>query len=124
MRRWIPWLVCLFVVGCATAPDVRWAQATSSFTAAVNALNALREPCVDTALYPDAGPDHPLCRIDDDIWGQGVLPLVREGRTVIIDADTAIQADQTQTVEWAIERVLAIVERLLLIKAMSEGEAS
>lgn len=59
-------LTLLLLAGCAADPEVRWAQGQVGYNDALDGLIEARAPCVDDALYPGAGPDHPLCRIDDE----------------------------------------------------------
>ena len=43
-------LPLLLLAACASAPEVRWAQAQSAYNEAVRQAVAARKPCVDSAL--------------------------------------------------------------------------
>ncbi len=60
--------LALLIGACASSGEVRWAHVQQATNDASNWIIDGRRPCVDTGLYPDAGPDHPLCLIDNEKW--------------------------------------------------------
>ncbi len=69
-KLWIPIaLVCALVLAaCASNPEVRWAQMQQASNDVTDYVVQGRQPCVDHLTFPNAGPDHPLCRVSDAEW--------------------------------------------------------
>lgn len=68
MRNLLSGALLLILVACASNPGVQWAQQQQLANTAMEIVIRYRTPCIDTVTYPGAGPDHPLCRVDDATW--------------------------------------------------------
>lgn len=121
MRALLVFPFVLFLVGCtANGPDVRWAQAQTAYNEAASALKLYRAPCVDTAAYINAGPDHPLCRIDNATWVV-VYPLMQHADDCLKAADRQLQSGYEPAFEDAIACAEGALERLLIYKLSVKG---
>ena len=112
--RWPPGILVLVLLlgACTGPPDVRWAQGQAAYNKAADTLILYRAPCVDQAAYAGAGPDHPLCRVDNATWDV-VYPLMQAADKCLRAADARIQAgseaaavDSLDCAERALERLL------------------
>ena len=58
--------LALLVAACASDPLVRWGQGQQLYNAAMTEIIRYREPCVVGPKWPDGGPGHALCFIDNE----------------------------------------------------------
>ena len=112
----------LFLLGACSAngPDVRWAQAQTVYNEAATALKLYRAPCVDKAAYINAGPDHPLCRIDSATW-LVVYPLMQQADDCLKAADQLLQRGVKPAIEDALACAERALERLLIYNLAVKG---
>ncbi len=119
-RIWKPIILVLFLVGCASSPDVRWAQAQSTYNETARALVLYRAPCIDKQAYANAGPGHPLCRIDDATWAVA-YPILQEADRCLKAADARLQAGGAPAIEDSLGCAEAALERLILYRLSTQG---
>ncbi len=105
------------LTACAgpSRPSVMWGQQQAAYNKAAEAIIFYRAPCVDTLAYPNAGPDNPLCRINDAAWAV-VKPLLDEADALLQAADALIQDGQAPLAVAYIASVSRIMERILLMQ--------
>ena len=118
-RLWIP--IIVFVLGaCTGAPDVRWAQGQAAYNEAAETLILWRAPCIDQVAYAGAGPDHPMCRVDDATW-KVVYPIMQAADACLKAADARIQAGTGAAAIDSLDCAERALERLLIYQ-LSTGE--
>ncbi len=121
MRRTIAALAFFVVLaGCGGSPDVLWGQAQTSYNETAKALKLYRAPCVDSAAYANAGPAHPLCRIDDATWAV-VYPLMQTADACLKAADRQLQSGAEPAVADALACAERALERLLIYRFAVKG---
>lgn len=114
-------LLIVVAVACTGAPDVRWAQAQSAYNATAKTLEMYRAPCVDKAAYANAGPDHPLCRVDNATWAV-VYPILREADRCLKAADKQLQIGTAPAIEDALGCAESALERLIVYRLSSKED--
>ncbi len=119
---WKPIFLALTLLlgACATAPDVRWAQAQTTYNETARALELYRAPCVDTVAYANAGPDHPLCRVDDATWAV-VYPILLEADRCLKAADARLQAGSQPAIQDSLDCAEGALERLIIYRLATKG---
>ena len=124
MRKLVYIPTCLFLAlllaACASSPDVRWAQAQKSYNSTARVLEMYRGPCVDREAYVNAGPDHPLCRVDDATWAV-VYPIMQDADKCLKAADAQLQSGAIPTAQDAIACAERALERLLIYQLSTPG---
>ncbi len=120
MRRNLAWrpivlVLGLVLVGCGGSASVLWGQAQTSYNETAKALKLYRAPCVDTAAYANAGPAHPLCRIDDATWAV-VYPLMLQADTCLKAADRQLQSGAEPAIADALACAEGALARLLIYR--------
>lgn len=80
-------VIAAVIAGCATDPDLRWAQAQQAYNSAGALFNDLRRPCVDI------GPDDPGCIIDDEAYLL-LDPILDQARAALD------RYEETGSVDW------------------------
>lgn len=112
----IGFAVVLALGGCETTstPEVRWAQAEKVYIGVMDILTDYRRPCVAGSGVVNAGPDHPLCLLDDAAsWRVEAVrrvadPLLLRLGAADPEADQIMIATLMIELERALERLIAI----------------
>lgn len=97
----------LLLSACADSPEGRWAQAQTAYNEGVETAVRYRKPCVDF------GRDHPLCKIDDDLY-RIIEPIRERLDSLLKRADAAIQAGNDVGFEIYMTEVDKLLETFLL----------
>ena len=122
MRLTLVAVVAVFVlIGCASDPAVRWAQAQTTYNETAKAMVLYRAPCIDPVAYANAGPTHPLCRIDGATWAV-VYPVMQEADRCLKAADVQLQGGGSSSLEDALSCGEAALERLILYRLSVQGD--
>lgn len=122
MRTLVFSFVLVLLGACsANGPDVRWAQAQTAYNEAASALKLYRAPCIDTAAYINAGPSHPLCRIDSATWAVA-YPLMQLADRCLKAADRQLQSGYDPAFEDALACAEDALERLLVYQLSVKGD--
>ena len=119
--RSLAFVLVLLLGACAEQADVRWAQAQTSYNETAKALVLYRAPCVDQEAYRNAGPEHPLCRIDDATWAV-VYPLMQEADHCLKVADARLQSGSTPAIVDSLNCAEAALERLIVYRLSTRGD--
>ena len=114
-------ILALLLAACASAPDVRWAQAQTGYNETARVLKMYRAPCIDTQAYANAGPDHPLCRVDDATWAI-VYPIMQQADRCLKAADMQLQTGSVPAIEDALDCAERAAERLLIYRLSNVGD--
>lgn len=102
----------LLLAACASDPLVRWGQGQQLYNAAITEIIRYREPCVVGPKWPDGGPDHALCFIDDE--AMRLIVVARDNAREMLDrarlaaelGNDARVGDYMQQAELALEDLL------------------
>ncbi len=122
MKQTLVAFVAVFVlIGCAGDPVVRWAQAQTTYNETAKAMVLYRAPCIDPAAYVNAGPAHPLCRIDAATWAVA-YPIMQEADRCLKAADSQLQSGASVSLEDALSCGEAALERLILYRLSVQGD--
>ena len=122
MKSILAVLVAVFVlVGCASGQAVRWAQAQATYNETAKTLQMYRAPCIDKVAYANAGPEHPLCRVDAATWAL-VYSIMQEADRCLKAADTQLQTGSMPAIEDALNCAERAAERLLIYRLSSVGD--
>ena len=113
-------VLVLLLAACASSPDVRWAQAQASYNETARALELYRAPCVDVEAYANAGPEHPLCRVDNATWAL-VYPIMQEADRCLKAADRQLQIGSTPAIKDSLDCAERAAERLLIYRLSNLG---
>ena len=114
-------VLALLLGACAGSPDVRWAQAQTTYNDTAKTLKMYRAPCVDKVAYANAGPDHPLCRVDNATWAI-VYPIMQEADRCLKAADVQLQTGSAPAIEDALDCAERAAERLLIYRLSNVGD--
>lgn len=115
-------LTLFMLAACATAPDVRWAQAQQGYNDVLSALVSYREPCFQSEAWPDGGPDNPLCRISDDTYRQ-IEAIRAQVDSALRSWQAALDSGSTVGTDFYLQQVQSGLQALqrYLIQAQKEA---
>jgi len=115
-------LALLMLAGCGNVPpEVAWGQSQNGYNDILRTVKEYRAPCVASVEWPDGGPDHPLCRIDDDLYRK--IETVRtEVDGALKDWRRALDSGNTIGADFYLGRIETGLERLRRYLAQAEME--
>ncbi len=117
-------LVVLFLTACASNPLVRWGQGQQLYNAAMVEIIRYRTPCVVGPKWPDGGPEHVLCFIDDETMR--LVVIARDNSRELLDrARLAAELGNDVRAEEYLLQAERVLEDLLFYQlraASSAGE--
>lgn len=76
-------ILAVILGACASDPMVKWGQTQQMYNVTIAEVIRLREPCVTSVKWPDGGPNHILCFIDDETMV--VISEVRDNLRELLD---------------------------------------
>lgn len=112
-------VLATLVTGCASDPGVRWAQTQTAYNDTMSTLMAMRRPCVPGAGIEGAGPDHPHCRIDDELYDK-VETVRQSARLTLRLIDDAGRLNQAERLEVLLVEFEGLLVRLVSLKGEAE----
>lgn len=124
MMRSLPYIpiFLLFLTACASDPLVKWGQEQQLYNAALTEIIRYREPCVASAKWPDGGPDHVLCFIDDETMR--LVAIARDNARELLDrARLAAELGNNIRAEEYLLQVERVLEDLLFYQLRAAARA-
>ena len=106
--------LAVLLAGCASSPEVRWAQVQEAYNEGLDGAIRYRTPCVEF------GPDHPLCLIDDETY-RIVEPIRERLDSLLRRAQVAIDGGDEVIFVAVMEEADALLQSFLLY-TIPEGE--
>lgn len=119
---WLAVLVGFLVLGgCATSsnPEVRWASAEKTYIGVMDVLIDYRKACVPASDIESAGPDHPLCLLDDEA-AQRVEVLRGVADQLLLRLKTAGPDDDPAMVDGIMGDLEFLLDQLVRIKLKAQ----
>ncbi len=117
-------IAILFLTGCAENLLVRWGQGQSLYNTAIAEVIRYRDPCVVSPKWPDGGPEHELCFIDDETMK--LVAVARDNARELLDRTRiAAEVGNDLKAEDYLEQATFALEDLLfysLVTARAAGE--
>jgi hypothetical protein len=115
-------VVILFLTGCAENLLVRWGQGQSLYNTAIAEVIRYRDPCVVSSKWPDGGPEHELCFIDDETMT--AIVIVRDNARELLDRTRiAAEVGNDLKAEDYLEQAQYALEDLLFYQLRAAARA-